>query len=113
MLIVYFCMLHLATPVILTHPQPVVSKENDAKISLNCSAHDYGLGNVQYKWEKYQPSDDSWINPSVRHNGIKSPKLTFGVITEEDEGVYHCVATNDDGSVVSDNATVTVYGEFR
>ena len=41
-------MLHLATPVILTHPQPVVSKENDVKISLNCSAHDYGLGNVQY-----------------------------------------------------------------
>ena len=35
------------------------------------------------------------------------------MITEEDEGIYHCVATNDDGSVVSDNATVTVYGEFR
>ena len=33
------------------------------------------------------------------------------MITEEDEGVYHCIVTNDDGSVVSDNATITVYGE--
>jgi len=33
------------------------------------------------------------------------------VITEEDEGVYHCIVTNDDGSIVSDNATITVYGE--
>ena len=30
---------------------------------------------------------------------------------EEDEGIYHCVVTNPDGSVVSDNATITVYGE--
>ena len=31
---------------------------------------------------------------------------------EEDEGVYHCVVTNDDGSVISDNATIRVYGEY-
>jgi len=44
---------------------------------------------------------------------ITSPKLIFSVITEEDEGVYHCIATNDDGSVESDNATITVYGELH
>jgi len=33
------------------------------------------------------------------------------VIMEEDEGVNHCVVINHDGSVVSDNATITVYGE--
>ena len=42
---------------------------------------------------------------------ITSPNLTFSVITEEDEGVYRCVVTNNDGSVISDNATVRVYGE--
>ena len=44
---------------------------------------------------------------------ITSPKLIFSVITEEDEGVYRCVATNDDGSVVSGNATITIYGELK
>ena len=42
---------------------------------------------------------------------IPSTKLIFTVIMEEDEGIYHCVVTNHDGSVVSDNATITVYGE--
>ena len=31
---------------------------------------------------------------------------------EEDEGVYRCVATNNDDSVISDNVTVRVYGEY-
>jgi len=40
-----------------------------------------------------------------------SPKLIFSIIKEEDEGVYRCKISNHDGSVVTDNATVTVYGE--
>ena len=32
---------------------------------------------------------------------ITSSKLIFNVITEEDEGVYHCIATNHDGSLYS------------
>ena len=31
---------------------------------------------------------------------------------EEDEGVYRCVVTNNDGSVISNNVTVRVYGEY-
>jgi len=100
----------LATPVIVTQPKSVVSKEGGTNIFLNCSAHDNGEGGVKYKWEKYHPSDDRWIRPAKRH---KLPILRFNVISEEDEGVYHCVATNDDGITVSDNATVTVYGELK
>ncbi len=69
------------------------------------------MGPIHYQWEKYQPSDGSWITPSNRVVNITSPELIFSVIREEDEGVYHCIVTNDDGSVVSDNATITVYGE--
>ena len=76
---------------------------------LQCLAT--GMGLIHYQWEKYQPSDGSWIKPSNRVVNITSPQLIFSVIREEDEGVYHCIATNDDGSVVSDNATITVYGE--
>ena len=77
--------------------------------ALICEAK--GMGPIYYKWEKYQPSNDSWIRPSDRAVTITSTKLIFSVIMEEDEGIYHCVVTNDDGSVLSDNATITVYGE--
>ena len=77
--------------------------------ALNCEAE--GMGPIYYKWEKYQPSNDSWIRPSDRAVNITSTNLIFTVIMEEDEGIYHCVVTNHDGSVVSDNATITVYGE--
>jgi len=109
-LFAYYCMLLLATPVIVTHPKSVVSKEGGTKISLSCSAHDYRVGHVKYNWEKYHPSDDKWIRPSVRHSRAK---LIFSVITEQDEGVYRCIATNSDGSVVSGNGTITVYGELK
>ena len=108
-----FLVIILATPVIVTQPKSVVSKEGGTNIFLNCSAHDNGEGGVKYKWEKYHPSDDRWIRPAKRHRRIKLPILIFNVINEEDEGVYHCVATNDDGITVSDNATVTVYGELK
>ena len=109
-LLTSYCMLLLATPIIVTHPKSVVSKEGGTKIFLSCSAYDFGIDHVQYNWEKYHPSDGRWIRLSRRH---RRKKLIFSVITEEDEGVYHCIATNSDGSVVSNNATITVYGELK
>ena len=97
---------------IVTHPKSIVSKEGSEKILLSCSAHDYGINKIQYKWEKLQSLDDSWIKPFKSHKQATSNRIIFEVITEDDEGVYRCVATNNDGSVVSDNATVTVYGKF-
>ena len=67
---------------------------------------------MQYKWEKYQPSSNSWIRPSHRAVDITLSKLIFSVITEEDEGVYRCVVSNYDGSVVSIKANVTTYGKL-
>ena len=76
---------------------------------MSCSA--VGMGLIYYQWEKYNTSNNRWISPSHRTVSIASSDLKFGVISEEDEGVYHCIVTNDDGSVTSDNATVHVYGE--
>ena len=70
------------------------------------------MGPIYYQWEKYNSSNNSWISPSHRAVSIASPDLKFSVIREEDEGVYRCIVTNDDGSVTSDNATVHVYGEY-
>ena len=76
--------------------------------ALWCSAN--GIGPIHYRWEKYQSSNDSWMNPGHRVVNVTSPKLKFNKVSEEDAGIYHCVVTNDDGSVVSNNATITVYG---
>ena len=71
-----------------------------------------GEGPVYYKWEKYDPFSDSWIPPSSRAENIKSLNLTFSVITDEDQGIYHCIVSNDDGHVVSYDANVIVYGKL-
>ena len=76
--------------------------------ALTCSAN--GRGPIHYQWEKYQSSNDSWIMPAYRVANSTSPALKFNKASEEDEGIYHCVVTNDDGSVVSNNATITIYG---
>ena len=78
-------------------------------IAVSCLA--IGIGSIHYQWEKYHFFNNSWISPSHRAGNITSPSLTFSVITEEDEGVYRCVVSSTDGSVISDNATVHVYGE--
>ena len=76
---------------------------------MSCSA--VGMSPIHYQWEKYNTTSNSWISPTHRAVNIASSDLKFNVIREEDEGVYRCIVTNDDGSVTSDNATVYVYGE--
>ena len=91
-------------------PLSSVLRQDDVNVNaMESTASSVGL--IYYKWEKFESSTDSWMRPSSRVVNITSPKLIFSVITEEDEGVYQCVATNDDGSTVSDNATITVYGK--
>ena len=89
-------------------PESVVIGEYNETF-LECLA--YGIGPVYYQWEKYLLSNASWMIPPNDIN-ITSPKLIFSAITEEDEGIYHCIAFNDDGAVISDNATITVYGMY-
>ena len=99
-----------ALPNITTQPVSITIREGDLNvIAVSCLA--IGIGSINYQWEKYHLFNNSWISPSHRAVNITSPSLTFSVITEEDEGVYRCVVTSNDGSVLSDNATVHVYGE--
>ena len=68
------------------------------------------MGKIHYLWEKYFPLNNSWIRPSDRVVDVTSRHLEFSVITEEDEGIYHCVATNEDDMVVSSSSNIIVYG---
>ena len=78
-------------------------------ISVSCLA--IGIGSIHYQWEKYNFFNNNWIRPSHRAVNITSLSLIFSIVAEEDEGVYRCVVTSNNGSVFSDNATVRVYGE--
>ena len=71
------------------------------------------VGPIFYQWQKYDRFANSWISPSSRAVNVTSPNLTFSVITEEDQGTYHCVVANDDGSIVSDEVNITVYGKLQ
>ena len=92
--------------------QPNVSveyKQNRTNVNpFECLAT--GVGSIHYLWEKYYPLNSSWIKPSDRVVNVTSRHLVFSVITEEDEGVYHCVATNEDDIVVSTSSNIIVYG---
>ena len=52
-----------------------------------------------------------WIKDSAVVSDVSSNMLEITNITESDEGVYKCVASNKGGRVESNPATVTVYGE--
>ena len=100
----------IALPNITTQPVSITFKVGDVNvIAISCSA--VGMGPIYYQWEKYDSSNNYWISYSHRGVNSASPDLKFSVIREEDEGVYRCIVTNDDGSIISDNATIHVYGE--
>ena len=107
---IFYIVTHIALPNITIQPVSATFKEGNLNVAaLHCSAN--GMGPIYYHWEKYNSSSNSWISPSHRATSITTQNLKFSVITEEDEGVYHCVVTNGDGSVISDNATVSIYGK--
>ena len=100
-----------ALPNITAQPVSIALKSGDLNvIAMSCSA--VGMGPIYYQWQKYNSSNNSWISLSRRAVNITSSDLKFSVVREEDEGFYRCIVTNDDGSVISDNATVHVYGEY-
>ena len=100
-----------AIPTIVQQPVSVTLRENSEQVStLSCLAS--GLEPLIYLWQMYQSSNDSWTRPSVRAVDITSPKLVFSKLTQEDEGVYRFIVFSDDDNAVSDNATITLFGEF-
>ena len=110
--IVYYVCCCTATPNITAQPQSGVFKNNNRNVMV-FEVVATGMGPISYQWEKYQSFSNSWIRPSSRVVSVTSSKLIFSLITEEDEGTYRCIVTNDDGSVVSDSVNVTVYGELN
>ena len=101
----------IASPVIALQPISRIIRHNRLNVSVFEIAAT-GVGNLYYLWQKYEPFTDSWIPVSNRAVNGTSSNLNFNIITEEDQGIYHCIVTNYDGSVMSDNATIIVFGRL-
>ena len=102
-------LLYIDSPRITLQPVSRVIRYNERNILIFEIAAT-GVGHIYYLWQKYDSYSDSWISVSSRAVNDTSPTLNFKVITE-DQGIYHCVVTNYDGSVTSDNVTITIFGE--
>ena len=66
-----------------------------------------GLGTLVYSWERIS-SDSSWttVNNAEATSYTTSRRMAIG------RYMYRCRIINEAGSVVSNSATVNVYGEY-
>jgi len=97
---------HVARPNITKQPMSITIRAGSKnEVVMECKA--IGIGSINYKWEKYQKIWRKLSNNVVK---MSSSQLIFHTVEEGDEGMYRCIASNGYDSVVSDNATLTVYG---
>ena len=73
-------------------------------ITLTCSAS--GLGTIIYSWERN--SGSSWTAVSNDSTTSYTTDITLVI----GQYMYRCRVSNEAGSVVSNIATVNVYGEY-
>ena len=86
-------------------PKKVVAKHNS--IMLMCFA--YGRSTVSYYWERHSNSTDNWTKISAE---MDTGLFILSSVTEEDEGIYRCVACDCYSCSYSMNTTtVIVYGK--
>ena len=82
-----------ASPIITLQPKSCTFKYNKRNVSVfEIVATDTGHVYYSYMWQKYDSFTDSWVPLSSR-------AVNFSMITKEDQGIYHCIVTNYDGSV--------------
>ena len=101
----------IASPIITWLSVSCTFRYNERNVSV-FKIFATGVGRIHYQWEKYDSFNNSWIPLSSRAMSSTSPNLNFSIITEEDQGIYHCIVTNYDDSVTSDNVTITVFGKL-
>ena len=90
-------------PEILVHPVGHDLPIND-QIILTCQAS--GLGTLVYLWER--GSGSNWITVSNDNTTSYTTDTTLAI----GQYMYRCRVSNEAGSVVSNIATVNVYGRY-
>ena len=76
---------------------------NGDVVMLMCFAH--GRSKISYQWEYYINNSDNWTAISVE---MDSGLLILSSVTENDEGMYRCVACDCYSCSYSINATTII-----
>ena len=76
-----------------------------SNVTLRCKAT--GKGTLAYSWERN--FDGNWTNVSINNNMMSYTTDTTLAIGQY---MYRCRVSNEAGSVMSNIATVNVYGEY-
>ena len=90
------------SPSITTQPRDVVIPQGTTT-TLTCSTTTQG-GTLMYTWERRSGND--WNTVTNGPSYTTNSNMAVGQYT------YRCVVRNEAGSVVSNSATVNVYGEY-
>ena len=99
------CLFIVGPPKITDHPADG-NVPMGRRLTLFCKAS--GLATLTYSWER-RSSGSRWATVS---NGNTASYTTDTTLTIG-EYMYRCRVSNEAGSVVSNSATVNVYGEYQ
>ena len=107
----------LVPPVFILHPQPNTTNEM-GYVELSCAAT--SIAPVTFHWQKLinntwgpLPSITSLVVEDTIISDITFTSIIRSInIPQSDEGNYRCIANNSAGTNISDDATITVYGEL-
>ena len=100
---VFTCILFLGRPKIVQHPTDDEGPFGRL-FTLTCRAN--GTGILVYSWER--SSGSSWTTVS----NDNTTSYATDTILAIGQYMYRCRVSNEAGSVVSNIATVNVYGEY-
>ena len=80
-------------------------------VTMNCSA--VGHGTIKYRWERYLADTNEWITlPTDLQTDVANLSIyTIKNLNKDNDGVYHCGASNIGGISYSKNMTINVYGK--
>ena len=94
-------------PTITHHPANYndIPVGNNITVTLMCRAS--GLRTLVYSWER-RSSGSSWTTVSNNNTTSYTTDTTLAI----GQYMYRCRVSNEAGSVVSNIATVNVYGEY-
>ena len=98
----------LGIPNIVQQPMggDVLKKGNMKIVTIILMCKAVGLGTLVYSWER--SSGSSWTTVSNDNTTSYTIDTTLAI----GQYMYRCRVSNDAGSVLSNNATVNVYGEY-
>ena len=102
----------LVPPVFILHPEPNITNKI-GYAELSCAAT--SIAPVTFSWQML--INNTW-EPLPSSTSLVVENTTFSStirsinVQQSDEGSYRCIASNSAGTSISDDATITVYGEL-